>query len=413
MLSKGVVSYRVRHTMLKRVQLALILSLILIGVVSAGNVNSIPPIKINGNADLTPPGSASGCKCATLVNGTWIIGPWSISASPGDGVYVDSVTVPFVLQNLTIANSVGAGIHLKNIHPATMTKVATGVQTSIQNNLVGILVESSSNLILDGGGANPNGPGVTANGAGTINKNRSGAIDVESSSFITLKGWQMSANGADGTPAWASFNPDVANWNVGGVRFFNVDDSVIDHNAANNDTSISYSLFASRDNQVTWNTADYPFSMNILVTAGSFENLIDHNQLGTADFIGILVADPLPYQPGAVFGTRGNTISNNIVHSSGPTGREVMEGMVPDFVGGIVLLNSTSGNHVTANQLWSNTGTDLKWAQATLDSSSPIGVRFFPNTAVCNVPLPPFDGNVWSGNSFRTEDICPGGVPLQ
>ena len=35
----------------------------------------------------------------------------------------------------------GAGIHLKKIHPATMTKVATGVQTSIQNNLVGILVE--------------------------------------------------------------------------------------------------------------------------------------------------------------------------------------------------------------------------------------------------------------------------------
>src|SRR5262249_13590455 len=187
MLSKGVVSYRVRYTMLKRVQLALILSLILIGVVSAGNVNSIPPITIHGNADLTAPGSASGCKCATLVNGTWVIGPWSISASTGDGVYVDSVTVPFLLQNLTITNSVGAGIHLKNIHLATMTKVASGVQTSIQNNLVGILVESSSNLILDGGGANPNGAGVSANGAvGTINKNRSGAIDVESSSFITV-----------------------------------------------------------------------------------------------------------------------------------------------------------------------------------------------------------------------------------
>src|SRR5262249_37854504 len=162
--------------------------------------------------------------------------------------------------------------------------------------------------------------------------------DVESSSFITVKGWQMGANGADGTPAWASFNPDVANWNVGGVRFFNVDDSVIDHNAANNDTSISYSLFAATYNQGIWNTADYPFSMNILVTAGSFNNLIDHNQLGTADFIGILVADPLSGQLGALFGTKDNIISNNIVHSSGPTGREVMEEIVPDFAGGIVLL---------------------------------------------------------------------------
>src|SRR5262249_31007048 len=195
--------------------------------------------------------------------------------------------------------------------------------------------------------------------------------------------------------------------------FFNVNDSVIDHNAANNDTSISYSLFASRDNQVTWNTADYPFSMNILVTAGSSKNLIDHNQLGTADFIGILVADPLSGQPGASFRTKDNTISNNVVHSSGPTGREVMEEIVPDFVGGIVLLNSTSGNRINGNQLWSNTGTDLKWAQVTLDPNSPIGVRFFPNTAVCNGPLPPFNGNVWSGNVVRTEDICPGGVPLQ
>ncbi len=395
-------------------QLSLIFFLILIGVVSAGNVNSIPPIKINGNADLTPPGSASGCKCATLVNGIWVIGPWSISASTGDGVYVQGVTLPFLLQNLTITNSVGAGIHLKNISPATMTKVVTGVGTSIQNNHVGILVESSSNLVLDGGGANPNGPGVRANGAvGTINKNRSGAVDVENSSSIKVKGWQMSANGADGTPAWASFNPDVAYWNVGGVRFFNVVDSVIDHNAANNDTSISYSLFASTYNQVTWNTADYPFTMNILVTAGSFKNLIDHNQLGTADFIGIMVADPLPGQPNAILGTRDNTISNNIVHSSGPTGREVMEGMAPDFIGGIVLLNSTSGNQIQGNQLWSNLGTDLKWARATLDPMSPIGVRYYPNTAICNVPLAPFNGNVWSGNFFRTEDVCPGGVPLQ
>jgi hypothetical protein len=398
----------------KLAQFLFVLILIPVGIVSAGNVDSISPIKILRNADLTPPGSSSGCRCATLVNGTWVIGPWSISGAPGDGVYVDGVTLPFVLQNLTITKSVGAGIHLKNLSPATRTTVVTGVQTSIQNNQVGILVESSSNLILDGGGSNPNGPGVRANGSvGTINKNRSGAVDVENSSSVTVKGWQTSTNGADGMPAWISFNPDPTFWNVGGVRFFNVTDSVIDHNAANNDTSISYSLFASADNSVTWNTADYPFSMNILITAGSIRNVIDHNQLGTADFIGIMVADPSPGQPTPYGSTRDNTISNNIVHSSGPTGGEVMAGMAPDFIGGIVLLNSTSGNHVIGNQLWSNLGTDLKWAAATVDPTSPIGVRYYPNTAICNVPLAPFNGNQWSGNVFRTEDVCAGNIPLQ
>ncbi len=390
------------------------LSLVFIGAVTAGNVSSIAPIQIYGNADLTAPGSASGCKCAKYVNGTWVIGPWSISSSAGDGVYVYGVSVPFVLQNLTVTKSAGAGIHLENIHLATMATVVSGVQTSLQNNLVGVLVEQSSNLMLDGGGANPAGPGINTNGAaGTINKNRSGAIDVESSSSIIVRGWQTSANGADGMPDWIAFDPSLTHWNVGGVRFSHVSDSVIDHNAANNDTSVSYSLFASSGNHVTWNTGDYPFSMNILVAAGSSFNLIDHNQLGTADFIGILVADPLPGQPGEITGTGNNVISNNVVHSSGPTGGEIKGSQAPDFTGGIVLLNTTRDNQVIGNTLWSNVGTDLKWAQATVDPASPIGVRALPLTAVCNVAAPPFNGNVWSGNSFRTEDVCPGGLTLQ
>lgn len=73
----------------------------------------------------------------------------------------------------------------------------TGTQTSIQTNNVGILVENSANVVLDGGGANSNGPGISERGAGTINKNASGAIDVENSSAITIRGWQLSANGGD------------------------------------------------------------------------------------------------------------------------------------------------------------------------------------------------------------------------
>jgi hypothetical protein len=69
-------------------------------------------------------------------------------------------------------------------------------------------------VALDGGAANANGPGVKS-GGGVINKNSMRAVDVENSSKITIRGWQMNANGADGTPDWLGFNTSTNNWFVG------------------------------------------------------------------------------------------------------------------------------------------------------------------------------------------------------
>jgi len=372
------------------------------GLVFGGNVNSIAPISIHGNSDLTPPGSSSGCKCANLVGGVWVIGPWQISGAAADGVYIENVTAAFLLKDIIVVKSAGAGIHLRNINFAEATVVVSGVNTSLQNNYVGMMVEASSGLVLDGGGANPNGWGIVASGvAGTINKNYSGAIDIENSSFIRVRGWQLSANGQDGVPDWISFDPSLAHWGVGGVRFLGVNSSWIDHNAANNDTSISYSLFQSSNNRVTGNTADYPFTANLLIADGSSLNTIDGNDFGTADFIGILVANPLagPYSTG------GNSITGNTVHSSGPTGTEGKAGIAPSFGGGIVLLNGVVNNLVSGNQLWANTGNDLKWTNAVLDPASPIGVTHLPTPSAC---VAWSNLNTWSGNFFKTKDTCPG-----
>ncbi|HEY3291753.1 MAG TPA: hypothetical protein VGK87_16590 [Anaerolineae bacterium] len=380
---------------------------LLTGLLLGTNTSTNSSIYISGNAGF------AACGCASLVGNVWVIGPRLISGATGDGVYIENVTAPFQLVNLTVNSSSGAGIHLKNVN-GNGGLVIAGAQTSIQNNNIGIIIENSTNLVLDGKGANPNGWGtVTSGAAGTINKNFLGAIDVENSSLVTIRGWQLSANGQDGTPDWVTFNPGTAYWSVGGVRFLNVTNSVIDHNSANNDTSISYSLWNSSHNAVTWNTGDYPFTINLLLADGSQANTVDHNDLGTADFIGILVADPLP--PTTYGSTANNTITNNTVHSSGPTGNEIKAGIVPDFPGGIVLLNSTSGNSVVGNQLWSNARNDLKWAQETLDPTSVIGVRTIPYVATCNVPPfgPPFNGNVWQGNIFVVQDICPNNIPLQ
>ncbi len=393
--------------------------LFLPGVTRGGGSQS--PIMIQSDSDFF------ACGCVSSGTGTktdpYIIGPLTINNVSGTAVSIDgrNLTKSFRLFDLTIAGN-GAttsfGIVLKHINASgTQNIVAevTGAQTSIQTVGVGITVENSSYVTLDGGGANPNGAGVVTRGAGTINQAVSGSIDVESSSHIIVKGWQMSSTGTSPEPNWITLDPGVQFWDVGGVRLFGVTHSTIDHNAANNCTSASYSLFHSSNNVVSNNTADYPFTTNLLITDGSSHNQVSGNQFGTGDFVNYLVADPLPgsstlktYGP-----SHDNVLTGNSSNASGPTGTETHSHLAPAFLGGMVVLNGTYNNQIKNNTVISSTGTDLAWAQAVPDGSTPIGVKAWPPAMHCNVTaseggggLENFNGNVWSGNSFQTIDPC-------
>ena len=228
-----------------------------------------------------------------------------------------------------------------------------------------------------------------------------------------VRGWQLSANGQDGHPDWIGLALSVANWGVGGVRLFSVTNLWIDHNASSNCTSISYSLFNSSHNTVSYNTADYPFRMNFLVTAGSAYNLLSNNVAGTADFIGYMVADPLPGTPTlAAYGpTHDNILDSNISHSDGPTGNEIKADIAPAFLGGFVVLNGTFNNVIRNNQ--DSPGTGFVWAQAVPFGGSPIGVVAYPPLLHCNVTVSEggggignLNGNTWTGNQFRMIDAC-------
>jgi hypothetical protein len=383
--------------------------------------SSHAPIVIKSDADFV------NCSCVASGAGTqanpYIIGPLSINSAGGSAVYVDgtSLTKSFTLYNLTIAGNATAtdqGVVLNHINPSGAQSIVAqvyGSQTSIQTTNIGILVENSNYVVLDGAGANPNGPGIIATGAGTINKNASGAIDIENSSHVTVRGWQTSTNGADNNPDYVAWDPSLAHWGVGGVRFFGVTNSVIDHNAANNDTTVSFTLFNSSYNQVTGNTADYPFTHNILITDGSSYNTVSGNDTGTGDFFGIMIGDPLPGT--ATLKTYGashdNIVSNNMSHANGPTGHELSANIVPAFLGGIVLLNGTYNNQILNNQTWASTGADLVWAQAVPSSSTPIGVVTYPPALFCNVTaseggggVANLNGNVWKGNTYKTIAPC-------
>jgi parallel beta-helix repeat protein len=383
----------------------------LAGVTSGASGIKHAPIAINSDGDF------AACACVVSGSGTTVdpytIGPLTINNTNGVAVSVDGTTLTksFRLLNLTIAGNrttTDTGIVLNHINLPRSPVIAASVvgqQTSIQTNNVGILVENSNGVTLDGAGGNPNGPGIGAHGAGTVNQNLSGAIDIENSSNITVRGWQMSANGVDGQPDWLGFDPSLANWGVGGVRFFDVSNSTIDHNAFNNDTSMSMSLFDSSHNVVSNNTADYPYTMNFLLTDGSTYNTVTGNVAGTADFIDILVADPLPvsqYGP-----THDNVISNNQLHADGPTGAERSAGVAPAFLGGIVVLNGTYNNQILGNSISGDPGAGLSWAQAVPSSpGSAINVVAYPPLLDCNVTaseggggVANLNGNVWTGNT--------------
>jgi parallel beta-helix repeat protein len=387
----------------------------------AGAFGAHAPIVIQSDADF------ANCACVTGGDGSqanpFIIGPWAINNVSGDAVYIDgsNLTKSFVLLNLTVAGN-GAptihGIKLHNINPGGSQSIRAqvlGTQTSIQTAEVGILVEDSSYVTLDGGGANPNGPGIINNGAGTINKNSTGAIDIENSSDVVVKGWQMSASGPSIQPDWVTLDPSVTLWAVGGVRFFGVTNSTIDHNSVNNCTNNSFSLFNSSNNTVSDNTANYPFTMNFMVADGSSDNTLSGNVASTGDFIGYLVADPLPgtwtlatYGP-----SHDNILTGNSTHADGPTGAERHSGTVPAFLGGFVILNGTFNNSILNNQEPGNTGGGFVWAQVVPSSSSPIGVVNYPPILHCNVTaseggggVANLNGNIWSGNVTQKIDPC-------
>ncbi|HEU4416304.1 MAG TPA: right-handed parallel beta-helix repeat-containing protein [Candidatus Angelobacter sp.] len=387
-----------------------------------GANGSHAPITITKDSDF------QACSCVAGGSGTtadpFMIGPLAIN-SLGAGaaaVSIDgtSLTKSFTLLNLTIAgngSNSSVGILLNHINPSgknTISAAVKGIQTTIQSAGIGIVVENSNFVTLDGGGANPGGAGVGP-AAGTINKNFVGGIDIENSRNTTVRGWQLSANGQDNLPDYVAFDPSLTHWGVGAVRLFGSSNTLIDHNASNNCTTVSFAVFNSNSNTISHNTADYPFTNNVLITDGSSFNTVSDNIFSTADFVGIMIADPLPGTSTlSQFGpAHDNLISGNVDHTDGPTGSERNSGIAPSFVGGIVLLNGTFNNTISNNQAFSSSASDLAWAQAIPDATSPIGVASEPPIIHCNVTVSEggggvanHNGNVWSGNTVRNIDSC-------
>jgi hypothetical protein len=281
------------------------------------------------------------------------------------------LTKSFEIYNVSANGSSGNGITLKNINTGKTTIVAKvyGGHTSADNNTWGIQVQNSSGVVLDGVGVNPSGPGLASNGFAVANTNNLGGVDLENSSNLTLRGFQMNANGSDTAPNWLTLDPSTA----------------------------------------------YPYTTNFVLADGSSNNYVTGNDGHSADYVGLLIADPYPgsatlTQYGA---SHGNTIVGNNIYNNGPIPSEINAGIAPSFIGGIVVLNGAYGNTIKNNTTNNSYSDDLAWAQAIPSATSPIGIASYPPAVHCNVtaydgpqPAPPLNGNVWSGNTYKAIDPC-------
>lgn len=389
--------------------------------VRAGGV-TVRPIRIARDTDF------AACGCVSSGSGTtsdpYVIGPLAISPGSGDGIDIDGtlLTKSFVLYDVTSNGNPGNGITLSNINPsgtqAITAEVLGGATTTNSNGGWGVQVVHSSGVTLDGVGVSTTGPGVANTGFATANQNLVGGIDLESSSHVLVRGWQFNADGGDTSPDWVGLDPST--FGGGGIRLFGVTDSTVDHNAANNSSDGHFMVFDSSGNTISNNTGGYPYTANFMVADGSAYNVLTGNSAWDGDYHGVLIADPLA---GTVAGdrilglygpTHDNVVTGNYVHSNGPTGGEIKAGIVPSFLGGIVILNGAYGNTISNNQTYASTGTDLGWAQAVPDASSPIGVANYPAMIMCNVTTydgpgsvaPPLNGNVWTGNTYKVIAPC-------
>jgi hypothetical protein len=150
--------------------------------------------------------------------------------------------------------------------------------------------------------------------------------------------------------------------------------------------------------------------MNFLVADGSSYNTLSGNVASTGDFIGYMIADPLPGTDTLeTYGSsHDNVMTQNVSHSDGPNGTGKHSGVVPAFLGGFVILNGAYNNKILNNQDWSSIGAGFAWAQAVPTPLTPLGVATYPPVMHCNVTasgggggVANLNGNVWSGKLRR------------
>lgn len=326
---------------------------------------------------ITSDAGFSACSCVTSGNGTaanpFVIGPWTIPAPSGGtsgwSVKIDNsrgrITAFFSIFGISSTynntSPTDPTIWLVDVHTATTISGTNANPTSGNNLGMGIELDGSSNISIDGVDYNKgNGTGLFLNGSSNVSVNNS---KLKATCDL------CSPHTGDGIYALNSSNLQIG--------------TGADCPASGPCVDVTY---------------DSGFAISLVNTA---DVVIDNVSADSADTGGYVLDGS---------GTYHVTLENSTANAAGPicitgSGQKVNTGYVSDLQGGVHLINGAHDNTITGDTFTAGTGFSIASG----------GNGFYANACTgANQPFSPVEAamganNTFSSNCYATTNIA--GLP--
>jgi parallel beta-helix repeat protein len=376
--------------------LALLVALSLTGTVRASTHQ--------GNITITSDAGFLSCGCVSGGSGTspdpYRLTGLTLISQSAPGILVDNtgglITKHFVLSGDTVTGGNGPTTNFPGAEFVGVDGLGSiiGTTNTFSGNLYGILLLSSSHILIDGGSS--------SNGA-TVNSNGIDGIAVVGGGSNTIENIQVNHNGI-GIPE--SFTGGGM-----GIRLTSTTSNVVSNVVLSEDAMSGIGLFSSIGNVVNGVVVHYPDFYGAIVDGGG-SNTIENNIFQTGDYVGLWVRDF----------SIGNLITGNSIFANGPTGKEIHPAIVPYFTVGLYISSGSADNQIKFNNFNNgNTGGSIIQDNGAIINAvqSPIqSNNLFNDPLTGNEPASPVSpsgpaglGNFFCGNAIVSSQGVPSNPP--
>ncbi len=351
-------------------------------------------IAIRSDADF------AACGCVSSGAGTqaspYVLSGLTLYSVSAPGLLVDNskgkITKFFNIVGDTITGGSGPPTNYPGVEFINVNGLGeiTGSVNTFNGNQYGILLLSSSNILIDG---------VSNEKGATVNSNGITGIAVVGGGSNTISNIQVEHNGI-GIPE-SFFGGGT------GISLNSTTGNTVRNVVLSEDSFAGLATFTATNNLVDGITVHYPDFYGAIVDGGS-GNTIQNSVLQAADFVGLWLRSS----------TANNLIQNNNIYANGPIGNEFNAGIVPYFTVGLYLSSGAHGNQIKNNNFNNgNTGGSIIQDNGHIVNAvqSPIqSNNAFNDPATGNEPAKPLapSGPAGSGNTFCGNTILSNqGVP--
>ncbi len=327
------------------------------------------------------------CSCVSSGSGTssdpYIISRLTLMSQNAPGILVDNsagkIAKHFEMSGETITGGNGPPTQYPGVEFVDVNGlgVIIGPQNTFNGNEYGVLLEGSSNIVIDGG---------SSSAGSTINNNGIAGIAVHGGGSNTIANIQVNHNGI-GIPE------DFVSGGVG-IELQSTTGNTITNVVLSEDAFSGLVLFSSSSNSISGISVHYPDFYGVVMDAGS-GNIIQNSVVQTSDFVALWLRG----------GTANNMIISDFFSGNGPTGKEKTDGIVPYFSTALYLSSGASSNSIKNNFFGSNGGGSIiqDTGQVLNAVMSPVQVNnLYNDPSTGNEPTSPLSpsGPAGFGNTF-------------